>query len=442
MSKTVNILFVSASILGYILLAFFIDRHEHYYLLPVYIIVFIAYLALLKNISSFRIRQIFFLGILFRLIFLISLPELSDDYYRFIWDGRLMAEGFNPYQYLPTFFTGENTVSFLDADLYYRLNSPNYFTVYPPVPQFIFLTAAALAPDSIYGSVLVMKFIALLAELGLFYVLFRLLRRLRLPLHYTAIYVFNPLVIIEVVGNLHHEGLMLFFLMLSIYLFIKKKYFSSALIWAISVATKLLPLMFLPLLLKRLPRKKFILFSTIFAVALLILFIPLIDGITQGTGESISLYFQKFEFNASIYYLVREIGFWVKGYNIIQVAGPYLGLTVFLLVMAYSLLADKEVLWFKAMTWIFVIFLFFATTVHPWYIISLICFSVFTGYLFPVVWSFFIFLTYAGYTPTTYIEQTWVIVLEYTSVIIVMFYEIIKKENPFLHHTVNVNPAV
>ncbi|MGK7389826.1 MAG: hypothetical protein ACNS60_05720 [Candidatus Cyclobacteriaceae bacterium M2_1C_046] len=442
MSKAVNLFAIIISVLGYILLAFFIERHEHYYLLPVYSVVFIAYLWLLKDIRSFRIRHIFFLGVLFRLIFFISLPELSDDFYRFIWDGRLMAEGFNPYQYLPSYFTGENALPFLDADIYYRLNSPDYFTVYPPVPQFIFLTAAALTPDSVYGSVLVMKFIALLAEFGLFYVLFRLLRRLHLPLRFLSIYAFNPLVIIEVVGNLHHEGIMLFFLMLGIYLCIKKKYLSSALIWALSVATKLLPLMFLPLLIKRLELKKLVVFSITFLVTLVILFIPLIDGIVQGMGESISLYYQKFEFNASIYYVVREIGFWIKGYNIIQTAGPYLGFIVFLLVMAYSLWADKEVNWFKAMTWIFVIFLFFATTVHPWYIISLICFSVFTGYLFPIVWSYFIFLTYAGYTPTAYVEQTWVLILEYTCVITVLIYEVVKKENQFLHNTLNVNPAV
>lgn len=442
MPKTINISSIIISFACYIMLAFFIDRHDHNFLIPVYFIAFAAYILMLRNIYVWRIRHIFFIGILFRLIFFISLPELSDDFYRFIWDGRLLAEGFNPYQFVPSYFTGENLLPFLSPDLYYQLNSPNYFSVYPPVSQFIFLLSSALFPDSIYGSVLAMKLIALLAELGLFYVIFRLLRRLKMPLHYLAIYALNPLVIIEVVGNLHHEGLMLFFLLLSIYLFLKRKFVHSSLMWAFAVATKLIPLMFLPLIFKRLPHRQLIVFGSIFTISTIILFIPLIDGIANGMGQSISLYFQKFEFNASLYYIVREVGFWVKGYNVIQTAGPILGVTVFIWVIGYVFITGKEISWFHAMTWIFVIFLLFATTVHPWYIISLICFSVFTGYIFPIVWSLLIFLTYVGYTPTGYVEETWVIVLEYFIVITVMIYEIIKEEDSFLYNTLNVRPVV
>lgn len=431
MPKIINIIAIGSSAIFYILLAFFIERHEHYYLIPAYLGVFTGYLLLLRNVNVLRIRHIFFIGILFRLIFLISLPALSDDFYRFIWDGRLLAEGFNPYQYLPSFFVGENALPFLDADLYYRLNSPNYFTIYPPIPQFIFLIAAALFPDSIYGSVLVMKFMTLLAEVGLLYMLFRVLRRLKMPIRYMAIYAFNPLVIIELVGNLHHEGIMLFFLLLSIYLCLKKKFASSAIIWALSVATKLIPLIFLPMLLKRLPVKRLLTFGTVFLITTLILFVPLIDGLLQGMGQSLPLYFQKFEFNASIYYIIREVGYWVKGYNIIQTAGPFLGLTVFVVVMTYALYSEKTIPWFKMMTWILVIFLLLATIVHPWYIISLICFSVFTGYIFPMAWSFLIFLTYIGYTPEGYVEQPWVVLIEYLFVIPLMIYDVFKKEDLF-----------
>ena len=41
------------------------------------------------------------IGLVFRLIILISTPNLSQDFYRFFWDGQLILNGFNPYLNTP-----------------------------------------------------------------------------------------------------------------------------------------------------------------------------------------------------------------------------------------------------------------------------------------------------------------------------------------------------
>lgn len=443
MAKLLKYGLVVFSFTGFILILFFFERHQHIPLLAVFSLLFIIYLYQLYTLSDFRTAEIINLGLLLRVLALLSLPNLSDDFYRFIWDGRILSSGNNPFQYLPSEFLRQDIAANVNAELFYQLNSPEYFTVYPPLVQFIFLTATSLFPNDVYGSILVMKIFAFAAEAGLLMVLVRILRKLKVSMRYVAIYALNPLVIIEGVGNLHHEGIMLFFLCLAIYMLMKSKYISSAVLWSMAVATKLLPLIYLPLLLRRMGKKVLLHYFLVMAIVLGLLFLPLVEGLLSGMGESISLYFQKFEFNASIYYIVREMGYIVKGYNIIESAGPYLGLTVFVLVVIFSLNRSREVNLFTGMTWVFVIFLSFSTTVHPWYIISLIAFSVFTGYLFPLAWSLLIFFTYAGYNETGYDEPGAIVIIEYAVVYALMLFEIFKKDSkPLLYRFINVQTKI
>jgi alpha-1,6-mannosyltransferase len=434
---------VVISIAGFIFLSFFIERHQHIPLLAVFSLLFIIYLYQLNNLSDYRTQEIFNLGLLLRMVVFLALPALSDDFYRFIWDGRLLSSGNNPFEFLPIEFLRQDIAANINAELFYRLNSPEYFTVYPPLVQFIFLTATSLFPNDIYESVLVMKLFSFAAEAGLLLVMMRILRRLNISMRYIAVYALNPLVIIEGVGSLHHEGIMLFFLFLAIYMLMKSKYISSAVLWGMAVATKLLPLIYLPLLLRRMGKKKLLHYFLVLTFIISLLFLPFLEGLISGMGESISLYFQKFEFNASIYYIIREIGFMVKGYNIIQTAGPYLALTVFVFVMIYSLKTSGEEDLFSAMTWVFVIYLSLSTTVHPWYIISLIGFSVFTGYLFPLIWSLLIFFTYAGYHQTGYDEPGAIVIIEYAVVYALMFYEIFRKDSkPLLYRFIKIKTEI
>ena len=438
MPKVIKYGLAVLSMAGFILILFFVERYQHFPLLTVYFVLFTIYLFQLFSLSEYRTREIINLGLLLRLVAMISLPALSDDFYRFIWDGRILSSGNNPFQYLPAEFLARDVADNINPALYYRLNSTEYFTVYPPLVQFIFLIATSIFPNDIYGSVLVMKVFAFAAEAGLLLVMIRILRKLKISTRYIAVYALNPLVILEVMGNLHHEGMMLFFLCFAIYLLIKSKYISSAVVWGLAVATKLLPLIYLPLLVKRLKKGILLRYFLMIAIVLAVVFLPLLEGMVNGMGESISLYFQKFEFNASLYYIVREIGFLVKGYNIIQSAGPYLAFSVFILVMIYSLKTDRENNLFVTMTWVFVIYLAFSTTVHPWYIISLIGFSVFTGYLFPVIWSFLIFLTYAGYSTGGYYEVGIIVFIEYAVIYSIMLFEVFRKDKkPLLYQFSN-----
>ena len=366
---------------------------------------------------------------------LFSLPNLSDDVYRFIWDGRLIINGYNPFDHLPSFYIQNNIeIPGINQALFSKLNSPEYFTIYPPVAQGIFAKACWNFPNNILASAMVMKFFLFLCEISSLFFIKKLLDHFQLPEKNILLYALNPLIIVELCGNLHFEAAMICFLLAAIYFFIKNKNNWSAVMMSLSIASKLLPLIFLPFLIKRLGWKKSIQNFLIVGVILTLLFLPLASSVfINNFGESLDLYFQKFEFNASIYYLLRWAGFQVVGYNLIQQLGPILALLVFfgVLAMAYY---EKEPDWknlFEKMLFAICLYFACATIVHPWYVSLPLVLCLFTRFRFPVFWSGLVFLTYINYSYDFYFENLWIVSLEYILVFGYFRYEFFfKKINP------------
>ncbi len=421
----------------YIWVNYFGVREDSISLLSAYAALFVAYIFIIKSGTGIDLRYFIAAALLFRFTLLFSIPNLSDDIYRFVWDGRLLHQGLNPFQELPAYYMSPTAESIpgIDAALYGKLNSKEYFTIYPPFAQAVFWFSVWLSPQSVLGSAIVMKSLIFIAEVGTLWFLFKLLRIYGLPRRNLLLYALNPLVIIELTGNLHYEAFMIFFLLTAIYWVKKGHYIKACLPYALAICSKLIPLMFLPFFLKRLRWKKTILFYTLSGLVSIGAFVPLLSkSLITGMGSSIALYFHKFEFNASVYYLIRAIGFQLYGYNIIQTAGKYLALGVFVFVLIWAAIDFfREQSLFQAILWTLVAYLLMATTVHPWYITTLLAVSLLTEYRFPILWTLMIFLTYVGYTSTGFQEHLGFTFMEYATVLLFMIYEVYshrsKKEN-------------
>ncbi len=421
-------------------LGYFTPRQSFGQLFGLYSALFVVYFFLVKIITN--PREVIFMGIFFRLLLLLSIPALSDDFYRFVWDGRLLINGLNPYTILPSEFIQtvdfQNTVD--NNVIFGRLNSPNYYTVYPPLNQFIFAISAWFSQGSLFGNVVWLRVFILLAEIGtLAYIAppapdggalsFSPLVKKILENRFLAppsgaggaVYAFNPLIILELTGNLHFEALVIFFLILA-YKVAKMNLALSAFFFACAVSTKMLPLIFIPLIINYLGLKKGIIYASIVGVITLLLFAPFIDSLlVKKLFSSVNLYFQKFEFNASIYYLVREIGFYVTGYNIIGTAGKVMA---FLTFSGICLISWKSKNFFLGALGVLTLYFAMATTVHPWYASTLVAISIFTKFRYPIVWSYLIFLSYATYQTNLYQENLWLVFVEYAVVFGVMIYEL------------------
>ncbi len=397
--------------------------------------------------ASFSFRQWMWVAVLARVALLWGMPNLSDDIYRFIWDGRLGAQGLDVFAHLPTWYMQPgHEVPGLTRELFERLNSPEYFTIYPPVAQAVFRLAAWLFPESIWGSTLVLRIFLLWCELGSLYLLPRILQRLKLPPSRSLLYALNPLVIVEITGNLHFEGAMIFFFLLFVWLWLAGRHGLSAAAMSLSIGAKLLPLMFLPLLAARMRERVFwlspnagargpvfraMLWFLMLGGFLLILFYPFWGPFfATHFGESLDLYFRRFEFNASVYYVLRWLRYLQLGYNDIHRLGPLLGVAVALGILGMALWSlrrrfasmEEGMLFFlRQSLWAFVLYLVLATIVHPWYLSMPVLLAVFSRRSFPLWWSYAITWTYINYSyPGGYHENLWVVALEYGSVLAVL----------------------
>lgn len=278
----------------------------------------------------------------------------------------------------------------------------------------------------------------------------KLLEKLNIPVYNIFWYILNPFIIIELTGNLHFESVMIFFLVWSLYLLCAGKWKFAAVVLALSISVKLIPLIFLPLFfqwfLKRNDNKKevstihkltrLIGFYALIIITTLLLFAPFYSSeFINNYSKTVALWFQNFEFNGSVYYIAREIGYLFRGYNEIAIIGAITPILVILFVLIITFFRKNKtpVELITAMLLVLSFYYFTTTTVHPWYVATLLILSVFTKYKFPLVWSFVIILSYLAYlnlNKADKSENLWVIALEYVIVYGVFIWEMfIKKES-------------
>jgi len=406
-------------------LAYWVDRADAILVIGGYGILSFLFLIQWADLKI-SIKQILAIGFLLRLAYLVAVPILSDDVFRYMWDGFLSLQGVSPYEMLPSEWVAV-TSDRAFQELYPLLNSPGYYSIYPPVLQFFFGAAAWLSGGNVHTTIIMLRVFVLLAELGSMVLIVKLLSTWKINERNLMLYALNPLVIIEFAGNLHGEVFMVLFLLLSLWLLTRKLVSVSALAFAGAVGVKLLPLMFLPFYIKRLGLRKAIGYGLIIAMFVVVMFVPLwSDGIVSNILNSAKLYFARFEFNASIYYIIREIGYQVKGYNIIGTTAIWLPRIVLMAILLLALFnRDRQPSGLPTMM-LFAWFIYYAlaTTVNPWYVAVLAAFIPFVKYRFALIWILLVPLSYHAFGTTNYSESLWLIVLEYLPVYMWLFFEL------------------
>ena len=399
-----------------VFLGYFADRTVFSSFIAAWSVLFLLYGWLAFGYHHISTRQLVLVGIVLRLLLLFSIPNLSDDVFRFLWDGRLTVAGYHPFLHTPRYFIdNQYNIPGITQELFARLNSPDYYTVYPPVCQTVFALAALVSPADIFPAVVVMKLFMLVFEGFTIWLLWKNSGKFGLSEKAAAIYALNPLVILEFSGNLHFEGAMICFLLAGFIALQKDRILPGAVCWSLATASKLLPLMLLPAIWKWLGWQKGARFIFFFALFSVLLFSPLL-AVLPNILESLDLYFRQFQFNASVYYLIRLLGFWHGGWDIGEYSGPFLGLLTLIGVSVLALrvgTGDRAHVLARTLMLSLFLYLSLAAVVQPWYVAVPMVFSLFTQYRFLILWSGLAVLSYSHYDGGRFQEHYWLIALEY-----------------------------
>lgn len=135
-----------------------------------------------------------------RLALVVFPPLHSNDAYRYLWDGRLLLHGFDPYVVTP-----DATVLHplrLHDWLYRHIDWNHVPTLYPPLALALFALAAAIDAHSLLAT----KVVLLLGDVTTLVLMLAILKTRRLPAGRAALYAWNPLVITEFAHSGHVDA--------------------------------------------------------------------------------------------------------------------------------------------------------------------------------------------------------------------------------------------
>lgn len=227
------------------------------------VLYFVAARVILQAQPSGSLLPIVLLfAILFRLSILFSPPYLSDDIYRYVWDGRVQAAGVNPYRYIPS---DESLARLRDDAIYPKINRREYaHTIYPPLSELIFFLTSRVSE-----SVTWMKATMLGIEAIAIWALIQLLSSLGFPKERILIYAWHPLIVWEFAGSGHVDAVAIAFLALGLLARHRQAQGLAGITLACATLVKLFPAVLFPGLYKRFGWKMPLAFAVTVAVGYL-----------------------------------------------------------------------------------------------------------------------------------------------------------------------------
>ena len=349
--------------------------------------------------------------ILIRIILISIHPIGSDDYYRYLWDGKVQMNGKNPYSYAPD----DIALNSLHSDILPKLvNHPEMKTIYPPLSEILFFISYLIGGESFIG----IKILILIFDLITIWGIFLILKKLKLPEKYLLIYIFCPLIIFQFFIDAHVDGFGLPFLIFSLYFYLDKKNNLSYILLGLSLCVKPLGLILVPIYF--FSDKNFTERIKAAVIPVLIFGLSYVPYIFTGTPfKALMEFTENWTFNGVIFNILDSF---IKDNQRTRL------ICAGLLAISYiGVLFTKKDILEKLYLSIFLLYIF-SPVVHPWYLSWFVL-------LLPIVprWSGIAYVSLISLTAFTVLnyqlhgiwkDYTPVLMIEYAPVLLLFTYEI------------------
>lgn len=258
----------------------------------------IAVLPLFPRGLSRRQRATLLLGLaLVSRLALLPHPP-SDDVHRYLWEGRLVAEGINPYRLAPD----DPALARLAANdpFHAGINHPDVPAAYPPFALLVFSLAGRIAYDPLSIKLLILGF-----DMACVGFILALLRRRELPDRWAILYALNPLILYAFAGQAHLDAIQNAFLLAALVLYDRKRPGWMFLCMGLAVQSKYVAVLALPFLLRRDNFR----YAPFFLLGFTPPFWPFLDGGLGPVFHGLSRFGTEFAFNGPIHAPLRFLVF-------------------------------------------------------------------------------------------------------------------------------------
>lgn len=348
-------------------------------------------------------------------IWLFAPPVLSDDLYRYVWEGRLWLEGFNPYGIAPD----DPSLAPLRDELWASINNKSLATVYPPLSQLLFAISAWLGGG--IGTVKLLALGGLVATVGW---VARVTGDIRVALAIGA----NPLLSAESALNGHFDVLVGAAFFTVAWALSQHRFVRAGLAISFAVGLKVVGLVALPLLWRR-PKA---LLATAFASVLLLA--PLVwsrtpNDPTSGTGQ----FATRWQGNESVFavvdWLTRQFVAESSARLVARMVVAVILLAVIVLILRRGVAAARAT---RILVWTV---LLLSPQVHPWYLAWLLPLDLAAGGRAALIWSAAALCAYApidAWAQSGVWEMPlWMQISEYVAVAIALFFDFRSNSKRF-----------